>query len=211
MMFFIGMIVGIAPLIYLKVKNPGHVLTVKQFALILIPAMVVAGISVLASHFGRPDTAASAITVTAPYMLLLLFAGFVAAAALIIPGVSGSFALLLMGVYPAAINAVSSLRDYAVNPADTALLLDICKVLGPLGIGILIGGITTARLVEQLLKKHEKTMYTIILGLITGSVYALFSDPVMFQSEMTPFTVPIGIAAFILGGTASFMIGRKKI
>jgi len=68
-----------------------------------------------------------------------------------------------------------------------------------------------ARLIEKLLKNHYKTMYSIILGLLSGSVYALFKDPIVFQSGLSPGIIAIGVASFLLGSVISFNLGKKRL
>jgi putative membrane protein len=90
-------------------------------------------------------------------------------------------------------------------------MLDICKVMGPLGIGIIIGALSTARLVEKLLKNHYKITYLIILGLLVGSVYVLFQEPTVYQSGVSASTAVPGAVTFLLGCIISFYLGKKRL
>jgi uncharacterized membrane protein len=90
-------------------------------------------------------------------------------------------------------------------------MLDICKVLGPFGVGIIIGGLSMARLIEKLLKNHRKPLYSVILGLLAGSVIVLFRDPLVYASGISVTLVIIGIAAFLSGCVLSFIAGKKRL
>jgi uncharacterized membrane protein len=68
-----------------------------------------------------------------------------------------------------------------------------------------------ARLIERLLKKHSRRMYMIILGLLTGSVYALFNNPVVYQSGTGAVGITAGIILLIVGCLLSFFIGRRRV
>lgn len=211
MLFFIGLIVGIIPLIYYKVVNADHhKIKLKEALLIIIPMLFLIGIShVKGLQIGAPEEFISNINFWT--MLFLVLAGMVAAAALVIPGISGSFVLLLIGVYPVAIATIDSISVYLNNMANTALLLDICKVAGPLGLGIIIGGLLMVRLIENLLENHHKTIYSIILGLLIGSIYALFRNDIVYQSGVNTMLICISVVTFAVGCITSYMFGRKKL
>ena len=210
MAFFIGLVVGIIPHIYAKVKEPGRFFTAKETALILLPMLTL----MIISHL-KPatvtDPAAVVSGITLAYMILLFVSGIIAAAALIMPGVSGSFMLLLIGVYHVATYSVSSIRHLLTDMTNLSLMTDIAKVLVPLGLGIIVGGLLMTRLIEKLLQNHYKTMYSIILGLLIGSVYALFRDPIVYQSGLSTLFIVAGIVTFLLGSVISFNLGKTKL
>jgi putative membrane protein len=210
MLFFIGLIVGIIPLIYAKVKEPGQKLKSKEVALVLVPMILLIAVSGL-----KPQTVTAPADVIAGmgagYMVFLFFVGVIAAAALVIPGVSGSFVMLLLGVYHVVVYSVSSIRYWLGDITNLALFLEICKVLAPFAIGVVIGGLFTARLVEKFLKEYEKAIYSVILGLLSGSVFVLFREPIVFQSGVTAVTAVIGVITFLAGCAAAFAIGKKRL
>ncbi|MBR5088331.1 MAG: DUF368 domain-containing protein [Ruminiclostridium sp.] len=121
-------------------------------------------------------------------MGLYLIAGFTAAVAMIIPGVSGSFVMVLFGTYASVIGAIKSL--------DFAILI-------PTAIGVLGGLVLGARLITFLLKKHRLMVFSAILGLVAGSLYAIF--PPGFGLNSDTF---IGAAVLILGFFVSYTVGK---
>jgi len=210
MAFFIGLVVGIIPHIYAKVKEPGRFFTAKETVLILLPMLALMIISHLKpATVTDPAVVISGITLA--YMILLFFSGIIAAAALVMPGVSGSFMLLLIGVYHVATYSVSSIRHLLIDMTNISLMTDIAKVLVPLGLGIIVGGLLMTRLIEKLLQNHYKTMYSIILGLLIGSVYALFRDPIVYQSGLSALIIVAGVVTFLLGSVISFNLGKTKL
>jgi putative membrane protein len=144
-------------------------------------------------------------------MIFIFFAGLLAAAALIIPGISGSFVLLLLGIYPLVIYSLSTIRLFLADVTNTPLLLDICKVMGPLALGIIIGGLSMARLIEKLLINYHRTVYSIILGLLAGSICVLFMDPIVYKSGISAIIIAIGVVMFALGCVLSFILGKKRL
>ncbi len=121
-------------------------------------------------------------------MGLYLIAGFTAAVAMIIPGVSGSFVMVLFGTYASVIGAIKSL--------DFAILI-------PTAIGVLGGLVLGARLITFLLKKHRLMVFSAILGLVAGSLYAIF--PPGFGLNSDTF---VGAAVLILGFFVSYTVGK---
>ena len=210
MLFFIGLIVGIIPLIYLKIKPENRRFSVKEALLVIVPILFL----VVISSFGSASpTSPTAVIeeINLMYMLFLFIAGALAAASLVVPGISGSFVLLLFGVYHVATYSISSIRHWLSDMSNWTLFLDICKVLGPLGIGIVIGGLLMARLIENLLNNHHNTVYSIILGLMVGSVYSLANEPIVLHSGISPVIITFGIVAFFTGCFVSYKIGKKKL
>ena len=87
--------------------------------------------------------------------LILFAAGIVTAAALILPGISFSHFLLILGLYDRLLISVKTF--------ELSFLL-------PLGAGICIGIVLFSRNLEKLMEKYPRQTYMIILGFIIGSV-----------------------------------------
>ena len=209
MLFFVGLITGIIPLVYFKVKTKKF-FNIKEIAMVIIPIIIlvvmahISGISV-----SNPTEAISNINL--PFMIFLLVVGFIAASGLILPGVSGSFFLLLFGVYPLATYSIANIRLLLTDMTNTALMLDLVKVLGPMLIGIILGVLLTARIVERLLEKHSRPTYLIILGLLIGSTYVILRDPIVYQSGTSNIIFMIGAFTFLIGFVLSYLLGKKKV
>lgn len=119
----------------------------------------------------------------------LLLATFVAAIAMIIPGVSGSFVMVTLGTYAAVIGAIKE--------------LDLLTLV-PVAVGAIAGIILGARLVTFLMKRFRLMTFSVILGLVAGSLFAVF--PAGFG--LNPATL-IGLIAFAVGGAVSLLVGKK--
>ena len=214
MLFFIGLIAGIIPHVYSKITDGRHSgrrkLKLNEILLIIIPFVILLVISGL-KGVSAVNSEEAINHIDIPFMIFIFFSGIIAAAALIVPGVSGSFILLLLGIYPVVIYSLSSIRLLLADITNITLMLNICKVLAPLGIGIIIGGLAMVRLIEKLLKNYTGITYSIILGLLLGSGYVLFKEPIVYQSGVSTVIVIIGIVTFFLGSVFSFMLGRKRL
>lgn len=100
--------------------------------------------------------------------LYLFVAAAVAICAMVLPGISGSTLLLIMGVYTPIITAVRNLfhLDFSALP-----------ILIIFGIGVLVGLGTTVKLVAASMKHHRLAMVFFIIGLMIGSLFAIVQGP----------------------------------
>lgn len=122
--------------------------------------------------------------------IYLAFCGVAAMCSMIIPGISGSFVLLLMGNYKLImLNAVDDLRQF--NFADSL------PILIPVGIGAVLGLVALSHILSWLFRKYHDTAVSLITGFVAGSlvivwpwkepVYsAEFPDKVMSWKRMLP-------------------------
>ena len=208
MLFFIGLIAGILPHIYSKAKGRDRKLKIKDIVLAAIPFIILLIIS-FQQESSQTNPAELVENIGIPYIIFLFLAGILSAAALIVPGFSGSFVLLLLGVYHLVIYSISSIRHLLLDLTNFSLILNIVKVLLPFGIGVIIGILSMSRLIEMLLKNYNKILYTLILGLLLGSIFALFREPMIYQSGISQPIIIIGIATFVAGTLAAFFLGKR--
>ena len=210
MLFIIGLIAGIIPHFYSQVKKGSQKIKAQDVILTSLPFIVLLTMSFLkGASVTNPTVLIDNINL--PFIIFLFFAGVLASAALIVPGFSGSFVLLLLGVYHLVIYSISSIRHLLLDFSNITLMLNIIKVLLPMGLGIIIGILSMSRLIEELLKKHSKLLYTIILGLLLGSIFTLFREPIVYQSGVSAVIVIIGIVTFSAGAVIAFVLGKKHI
>ena len=99
------------------------------------------------------------ITTTLLTGVLLLFSGLIAAVGLVLPGISVSYLLLLMGLYDETMRAISKLY---------------LPFLIPLGLGLLSGIVPTTKVLERAMEAHPQPTYLIMLGFMLGSMAELF-------------------------------------
>ena len=99
------------------------------------------------------------VEVDAAKLGLFFGSGAVAIAAMILPGISGSFMLLLMGVYFDLLAAITNLN---------------LPLLGVFGLGCIFGLLTFTRLLSYLLERHHDPTMAFLLGLVGGSLWAIW-------------------------------------
>jgi putative membrane protein len=114
--------------------------------------------------------------------LMLLLSGLAGASAMILPGVSGGYLLLLLGEYERILGAIDSLKQGLVGPQglDFALLTQAATVVVPVGIGVVCGVVGVSNALRWLLDRYEKPTLGVLLGLLFGAVVGLwpFQEPV---------------------------------
>ena len=111
--------------------------------------------------------------------LLLFASGLAGAAAMILPGVSGGYLLLLLGQYETILGAVDTLKA-GLFAVDVRLLLDASALLLPVGLGIAAGVAGVSNVLRWLLLRYRQVTLGALLGLLFGAVAGLwpFQQPV---------------------------------
>jgi len=142
---------------------------------------------------------------------LLFVGGLVSAAALVIPGVSGSMVLMLFGLLPTVMNTIALITEYIRAPLNFELLPPIMQIAVPLGLGIVIGILLASKLIAILLEKYFSFTYFAILGVVFGTIFVVFKHPDTYQSVdvMTVRLVIYGVIAFAGGAVIALMFGKS--
>ncbi len=197
---FIGLILGGLPAILRQVKGKkkgavGAVLFVVFFALIIV-------MQVFQSEH------VATITLSFGEVIKLFLLGAVASATMVIPGVSGSMILKLLGYYEPVVTVaipglISGLAhgDWAAIGANIGILL-------PFGLGIVVGIFAIAKLIEVLLAHWEGQTYCAILGLVTASPVAILMATEMVNLSWT--TLIISLLTFAIGFYVAWRLGGKE-
>lgn len=114
--------------------------------------------------------------------MLMFFAGVSGAAAMVLPGVSGGYLLLLLGVYLPILGAIDNLKD-AVKAGDLAnASAPFLQIVLPVGAGVLVGVLIISNLIKVLLERYEQPTLGALLGLLVGAVFGLWP----FQRGVAP-------------------------
>lgn len=106
--------------------------------------------------------------------LTLFLAGLAGASAMILPGLSGGYLLLLMGQYVPILNAIDKFKD-ALSARDMGAAMEpALSVLLPVGLGVVVGVVVVGNLLKFLLNRYRKATLGFLLGLLVGSVAGLW-------------------------------------
>lgn len=197
-MLFIGLILGGVPIL------TGHLKGVRFNLSHAVVFLIFFGSIILLQIFGGQGSDV-ALTVTPISLFKLVLVGIVAAATMVIPGVSGSMMLMTMGYYYPVIGSV---KDFitALVAFDAPKIIHICMILIPFGIGVVVGIFAVAKLIEMLMDKYEALTYCGIMGLVVASpVVILMSAPLAGMSVVTVLT---GAVTFVVGVVLALCLGK---
>lgn len=151
--FFFGLV--LASIIYIG-KQISRWYTKVILAILL--SAVLSYFITLAEPFASPDSS-----------LYLLFCGFIAIVAMILPGVSGAFILLILGAYESAINTVNNLLA-GLSTGNFELLKDALLKFAMLGLGAVIGLKVFSKALNWMFKHHKNLTLGILTGFMIGSL-----------------------------------------
>ncbi|CAM2094323.1 Polyprenyl-phosphate transporter [Staphylococcus aureus] len=190
MFFFGGLIIGIVPYL-LKISNYKTSFTTKHYM------MVIAGIAILIviTLMNNGDKhAGETLTLSTGLIIKYFIAGMCASSAMLLPGISGSFMLLVFGVYGTVMLAISEVVK--LNFAGLPILLAV-------GFGVLAGFIISSKIIQYFLTHHKLMTFALIIGFVVGSLFAVF--PGLPTNIMMWF---VSLVVFIIGFIVSLTLGR---
>lgn len=172
--FFIGLILSSAFLIYESLPK-------RKDMFVLIMVGIILGTSLLL----LPQRGLEHLP-----LYFILLGGFIASSAMILPGISGSFILLILGIYPFVLSFVSSPFVYF-------------KELIIFLIGVICGILLLSRVINFALKNYKEKVMAVLCGLVFGSLLIPLNDVTNHLSEIKIYIVVI---LFLLGIGAGITI-----
>ena len=192
-LFFIGLIVGGIPLLTKKVK--GVKITPLYAILFLITFSIIMVMPFSEAGGANLDLA----NINLGMILLLVLIGMIAAGCMVIPGISGSFVLMLLGAYKPIISTIGNLTNFGDLGHNLSILM-------PFGIGIAVGIVGIAKILEYLFSKFETPTYFAILGFIFASVLSLFVG--LVGVKISVIEIIVGIILFAIGSFVGYKLGE---
>lgn len=192
-LLFLGLILGSLPIVFRECKKDEP----RIRPINLIPFFIGAAFMILLLFAGEGGSMfAEGAALTVRDVVLYIIMGFIAAVAMIIPGVSGSMIMKIFGAYDSIIGAVAGLEF---------------PVLICFGIGAVVGIFTAAGIINALMKKFRQGVYCFIIGLIIGSVPHIFPAEFAFNAQgiIGIVLMLVGISVPLLMELPSLKKGKK--
>lgn len=195
---FIGFIIFAIPVVYKEEKEV--LLSHKVSGLFMLVGIAV----VTAITYFNPAGGGEGINLehlTPRLGIFVFFAGMVAISAMVLPGISGSTLLLIMGLYLPIVTAIKDILHLDLSAFPTVFIF---------GCGVLVGVFSVVKLIRKALEKYRaQTIYTII-GLMLGSIYAVIMGPTTLDSPQPAMTFgEFNILFFVIGGI--IILGMQKL
>lgn len=183
--FFMGIIIGSIPFIAHRTRGSGSSVVKILFAVLAFAGMA-------AMVFFRPEEATGNLltALTPSVFIFLFFAGCIGAVAMIIPGLSGSFVFLMIGAYRTIIQSVS---DFNI------------PIMIPIAFGVGVGLLTGAAIIRVFLSRWPDTVYSVILGLVVGSLVPVFPG-----IPRTGSSIVLSVVAVVAGVSISWLFSRTE-
>ena len=178
--FFLGLIFATVYVIY-KLINQWHNL---NFFFLIISIIF----SIFLSSFSAYDTDEISL-------LYILFSGIIASSAMILPGISGSLILVILGVYA-----------YLIKALDNLELIVIFTFIS----GAIIGLLGFSKILKYLFNNHRDATYTIMLGLVIGSIEKVWPWNKSFSAELSNLNLFLSISLVILGFVIVILLEKIK-
>lgn len=197
---FCGLIAGSLPFIFKKVE--GKKVTIGK----IIPLFIFFTIVILMAVMGESSGADADVSFGFFNVIKLLAVGIIAAATMVVPGVSGSMMLMLLGYYDVVLATINDFID-ALLAFDMAEILRTVGVLAPFGIGVVVGIFLIAKLIEFIFSKAEAHAYYAIIGLIVASPIAI-----LLNTNWDTFSLPmilVSVVTFVGGWFAASKLGGE--
>ena len=198
---FTGFILFSIPLIIKEEKNSikGHY---GNMIFSIIGVIVVGAIT-----YFNPITSGSGMNITFDNLsfglvLYVFVAGVIAISAMVLPGISGSTLLLIFGLYVPIINSIKQVLTFNLGYMPILIIF---------GLGIILGIISVVRLLRTLLTKYRSKIIYLILGLMLGSLYAVFMGPTTLEVPRAAMGIStFSIIFFLIGGLLIFGLDRLR-
>lgn len=210
-MAFVGLILGGLPILVSSLKKEmrrSHGSSSIGISGVLA-FLVLFSIAVFLPMLNSKEEVLRTFTVNPVTIILLFLVGVIASATMVIPGVSGSLVMMILGYYYGIIETIKSFLD-SVRAFDMAGITHGFLLLFPFGIGVLLGIFLIAKLITFLFNRYGVQTYCAILGLIIASPFAIFYNTGLIANiaSLTVLQVIIGIVLAVVCGIVTVKMGE---
>lgn len=177
-LIFLGMIIGGIPALVRNVK--GTKTNLKDMTLMLVGLIIV--ISMLIFHKSNSNVVLTNMSIGGYITLFLV--GAIAAVTMVVPGISGSFTLMLIGYYEPILNLVNDITSFKNLGPNLILIFTFM-------LGVFIGIIFISKIIEWCLKHYKRETYYAIIGFVLSSIISVIYEVSKFPFNLTHLIIGI--------------------
>ena len=177
-LIFLGMIIGGIPALVRNVK--GTKINLKDMTLMLVGLIIV--ISMLIFHKSNSNVVLTNMSIGGYITLFLV--GAIAAVTMVVPGISGSFTLMLIGYYEPILNLVNDITSFKNLGPNLILIFTFM-------LGVFIGIIFISKIIEWCLKHYKRETYYAIIGFVLSSIISVIYEVTKFPFNLTHLIIGI--------------------
>ena len=201
---FAGYIIGSLPSLRKEVSDekPKSI----YIALLILSALIAITLGVL-SVVIKVDLSTNFETPEIWFYFVMIPVGFVASVALVVPGLSGSMILLLLGFYRPLIDSTVGTMEQVLHGDFSHLGIQV-GLLGGFAVGVILGFFLISKVMQYLLSKYHHATFYAIIGFVVGSVIALFFNFEIYEYYLVwakgsyifmPLYIEIPVGIVLLG------------
>lgn len=208
-MGFTGLIIGGIPMIWLRMKKGYEKEEKKSIRLYILVFIIFLAISIVLPMLSGGSDDGTVLTANPLLCLQVFLVGLIASAAMVIPGVSGSLVMMILGFYFGIIGSINKFID-AVLAFDFGKIMNEFLILLPFGIGCLLGIFLISKLIEWLFRRFPTATFSAIMGLIISSPFAIFYK-IQQENSMSDTKLPeiiISVILFIVCALVTYRLGK---
>ena len=209
-MTFVGLILGGIPILVKSLKKKLYETSSRIGFGSAAAFILLFAVAILLPLLNPDGEGLKTLTASPGTMIVLFFVGLIASATMVVPGVSGSLVLMILGYYYGILDSIKQFIE-ALKVMDMPSLVNGALILVPFGIGILFGIFLIAKLITFLFNEYGVQTYCAILGLIAASPFAIFYNTGLYLklSSLSILTVIGGLILAVAGAVITYWLGEK--
>lgn len=195
---FIGFILFAIPIVCREEKES---LLAKKGAAVFVPIGIVV---VSAITYFNPAGGGDGVNLehlTLGLGVFVFLAGMITISAMVLPGISGSTLLLIMGLYLPIVEAIKEILHLNFGAFPTVFIF---------GCGVIVGALGVVKIIRKALEKFRAQTIYLIIGLMLGSIYAVIMGPTTLDVPQKAMSIhEFNILFFVIGGVV--ILGMQKL
>lgn len=179
--FFMGLILGILPFLF-RTSKARTTFKFRHIVLLIVGILLVNQLQII------PSDETIIVERNFTIYMLLFFSGIIGSAMMLLPGISGSFVLVVLGVYHTIISAIKELE---------------ILVIFVVGSGIALGVLVMSKIIDYFFARFRSETFAFVIGLVIGSVFVIFPGWFYTASQFIIYT-----GLFVLGIGLAYIFGK---
>ncbi len=196
---FIGFIIFAIPIVVKEEKE--SLSSNKKYIFFVAIGVVVVSLITYMNTVASDGSGISLDHLTLGTGIYVFLAGIIAVSAMVLPGISGSTLLLIMGLYLPIITALKEIFHLHLETFPTVFIF---------GCGVLAGAFGVVKLIRRALERFRAQTIYLIIGLMLGSIYAVIMGPTTLDVPQAAMGIgEFSILFFVIGGAV--ILGMQKL
>ena len=207
---FTGLIIGGIPAILRSLKDNWQSEEKKSLLVNILVFLILLAVAMAMVFLNGDSESGIALTPSIGMIVKIFFMGIIASATMVIPGVSGSLVLMILGYYFGVINSVKQFVE-ALRALDLHGMLNQLYILIPFAIGCVLGIFFISKLISYLLKHFASATFSGIFALVASSPISIFYKVNQEYSMKGTSIVSIIIGVILLAACVAFTLFMEKL